>query len=74
VKGHEFVEKVKNEVGFTLFPVTYPAYGVQAYSGVILVCDLNGEILRKATAADIQKWQTVWEKLIKEVTETPKVA
>jgi hypothetical protein len=70
--GQELMDKVKNEVGFTLFPLTFPAYGQRVYAGKTAVCDLDGNILRIATEADIKKWNTVWNRTVKEATQSLK--
>jgi hypothetical protein len=61
----ELMEKVKTEVGFTIFPLTIPAFGMQVYAGQSVICDLDGNILRTATEADIQRWDTVWKRAVK---------
>jgi hypothetical protein len=68
--SEEFIAKVKQEVGFQIFPATFPAFGQQIYAGYSNIVDLDGNHLRKATEADIKRWNEVWRKTIKEAKDS----
>jgi hypothetical protein len=61
-------ERVKKEVGFSLFSPTVPGFaGVSISSGVIFVCDLVGNVIRKASTEDIKKWNEAWNRIAAEM-------
>jgi len=64
--SEEFIEKVKKEVGFTIEQATFPAFGQRIYAGYSNIFDLSGNQLRRATEADIKRWNDVWKKTIAE--------
>jgi hypothetical protein len=70
--SEEFIAKVKKEVGFTIFPATFPAFGQQVYAGYSNIFDLDGNYLRQATEADIKRWNDVWKKTIEEARNESK--
>ena len=59
----ELMEKMKKEVGFTISPLVFPAYGTQVYAGKSVIFDLDGNLLREATETDINKWNTAWRQV-----------
>jgi hypothetical protein len=61
-------ERVRKEVGFYLFSPTISGFaGVPVSSGVTLVCGLDGNVLRKATTDDVQKWNQAWNRIAAEI-------
>lgn len=68
MNGQELMDKVKNEIGFTISPDMLPVLGITVYAGKSSIFDLKGNRLRAATTDDIKKWNTAWENAIKKPT------
>jgi len=61
-------ERVRKEVGFSLFSPTVPGFaGVNISAGVTFVCGPDGNVIRKATPEDIKKWNEAWNRIAAEM-------
>jgi hypothetical protein len=69
ITTEDFMARMKEELGFHLQAATFPAFGQQIYAGYSNVFDLEGNHLRRATEADIKRWNDVSRKIISEHKE-----